>query len=180
MNGGTAGLAMMSSVMTDPAGATDRSVTFALTLDRERRPIELTLTATGMIAAGATLPAGVADALRFGGGSQPVTVYGRRWELAARLDLQDPEVAAAWSAFRDHPTDGAAIRALADAVPARAQLDVRTYAVSSRSDGAALGIGAGVRLGGELARIVDRSRLLAAATRPAGGLWEQRSDCVAT
>ncbi len=178
VNAGSAGWALVSSLMAGPAGSSDRQVTFALTLDRDRRPIELGIAATGMVAAGVTLPVGLARRLGVHADEPQMTLQGRRWELGARLDLRDPRVAAAWAAFRRDPADPGAIRALASEVRTRSHLDVRSYAVSSEADGAEVGAGAGLRLGAEAGRVVDRARLLAAATRPPGGLWEQRSDCV--
>jgi hypothetical protein len=103
---------------------------------------------------------------------------GRRWELGARIDLRDPEVAAAWDAFRHDASDPAAIRALVARIRERAHLDVRSYAQRSESDGVAAGIALALKAGGEVDYTRDRSRLLTAATRPPGGLWEQRIDCV--
>ncbi len=179
LTAGSAGWALLSAFMAGPAGASDRQVAFALTLDRDRRPIELGLTATGLLAAGATLPTGLAQRLGVHSDDAQMKLRGRRWELGARLDLRDPEVGAAWAAFRHDPADPGAIRALAGALRTRAHLDVRSYAVSSEADGGAVGAGLGLRLGGELDRITDRARLLAAAERPPGGMWAQRSDCVA-
>jgi hypothetical protein len=179
LNAGRAGWALVSALMAGPSAATDRQVSLGLTLDRDHRPIEVALTATGTLAAGMNLPTGVARALRVrGDGDAQLRLEGRRWELQARLDLRDPVVAAAWEAFRHNPADPRAIRALGAALRTRAHLDVRTYKVSSESDGGAVGLGLGLRLGGELDHTVDRARLLAAATRPPGGSWEQRWDCV--
>lgn len=179
-NAGSSGWALLSAVMAGPSGATDRQVGFGLTLDRRRRPIELSLSASGTLAAGSTLPTAFAGPLGVGGGDDAALhLRGRRWELSARVDLRDPEVAAAWAAFRRHPSDPDALRALAALLRTRAQLDVRSYAVSSESDGAAAGLAFGLRFGGELDHTTEHSRLLSAATRPPGGLWERRWDCVA-
>jgi hypothetical protein len=179
LSAGRAGWALLSAVMAGPSGSSDAQVTLGLTLDRDHRPIGLSLSATGTLAAGASLPTGMARALgvRDDGDAQ-LRLTGRRWELGARLDLHDPVVAAAWSAFRDNPADLGAIRALGTALRTRAWLDSRIYRVSSESDGGAAGLGLGLRVGGELDHTVDRARLLAASTRPAGGVWEQRRDCV--
>jgi hypothetical protein len=45
--------------------------------------------------------------------------------------------------------------------------------------GASAGVGLGVQVGGEVEHTSEHSRLLAAVSRPAGGLWEQRLDCLA-
>jgi hypothetical protein len=178
LNAGSAGWGLISSFMSGPAGGYDRQVAFALTLDRDLRPIELGLSATGTVAAGALLPAGIAHLLGVAADNARLTLHGRRWEIGVRLDLTDPDVAAAWAAFRHDPADAGAIGALATAMRTRGRLDARTYAVSSSTDGGAIGAGVGLRIGGEIERTTDRAVLLAAATRPPGGLWEQRPDCV--
>jgi hypothetical protein len=166
--------------MSGPAGSLERQVTLAVTLDRDQRPIELAISGSGTPTAGATLPTGLADRLGTRDRSDAqLNLTGRRWEVGARVDLTDPAVAAAWAAFRHDPTSTDAIRALATRLREAGHLDLRTYAISSESDGAALGAGAGARVGGEIYHTVDRAQLLAAATRPAGGLWERRTDCVA-
>jgi hypothetical protein len=177
-NAGTAGWVLLGSFTASLASSSDRQVSFTLTLDRDRRPIALGLTATGSLAAGATLPAALARRLGERADDPQMKLHGRRWQLDARLDLRDPEVAAAWAAFRHNPADPGAIRALAAVERTRAQLDLRTYAVSSESNGAEVGAGAGPRLGGEFDHTTDRARLLTAAARAPGGVWEQRTDCV--
>jgi hypothetical protein len=180
LSAGGAGWALLSAFMSGPSGASDRQVSFTVTLDRDHRPIELGLAASGTLAAGVAVPTGLAGPLGVhDSGDAQLNLTGRRWDVAARLDLRDPEVAAAWAAFRHDPTSVAAIRALAEQLRTRAILDVRSYAVSTESDGVAAGLGAGPRFGGEIDHTTDRARLLAAATRPPGGLWERRADCVA-
>jgi len=179
LGAGSSGWALLQAVMAGPSGAAERHAGLALTLDRHGRPLALSLNASGRLAAGAVLPPGLAGPLRVGSGDDPsIDMRGRRWELSARTDLRDPRVAAAWAAFRHDPTDPAAIRALGAQLRERAVVDVRSYAVRTRSDGVAAGLSLGVRLSGELDRTTDRSVLLSAATRPPGGLWEPRLDCV--
>jgi len=179
LGAGSLGWALLHAVMPGPSGGHEQHADLALKLDRDGRPVELALNASGALGAGATLPAGLAVALRAGSAFQTSTAMdGRRWELSARVDLRDPSVAAAWEAFRDDPTDRATIRALAEQLRERAILDVRSYAVSTDSDGVTGGLSLGVKLGGELDVTRDRATLLTAATRPPGGLWETRLDCV--
>lgn len=180
LNAGSSGWALLNAFMSGPSGLMDRQVSFTVTLDRDRRPTVLGLSASGTLAAGAALPTGLAGPLgvRDSGDAQ-FNLTGRRWDVAARLDLRDPEVAAAWAAFRHDPTSAGAIRELAAQLRTRSILDVRSYAVSTESDGAAAGLGAGPRVGGEIDHTTDRARLVAAATRSPGGLWERRTDCVA-
>jgi hypothetical protein len=179
LNAGAAGWALVNVVMAGPAGSSDRQVSLAVTLDREHRPVELALNASGTVAAGFALPTGVADAIGVRGSTDAqLATTGRRWELGARIDLRDPGVAAAWAAFRHNPASPDAIGALGAQLRTGARLDIRSYAVSSESDGGGVGLAAGLRVGGELDRTTDRARLLAAVTRPPGGLWERRTDCV--
>jgi hypothetical protein len=173
------GWALLTAVMTGPSGALDRQVGLGLTLDRRHRLIALSLTASGILADGSALPPALAGPLGIGAADDAtVAMTGRRWELGARVDLRDPDVAAAWSAFRHDPQNPAAIRALGALLRTEAYLDVRSYAVRSESGGVAAGLALGLELGGELDRTTDRSQLLSAATRPPGGLWEPRMDCV--
>jgi hypothetical protein len=163
--------------MGGPAGTADRATMLGLTLDRHRRPTELSFSAGGALAAGAALPPGLARALGSATAAS-MSTGGRRWELAARLDLRDPAVAAAWARVRHDPGSGDGIRALGAMIRDRAYLDVRTYRTSGSYDGAAAGLSGGLRIGGEYDHTIDRSRLLAASSRPPGGLWEPRLDCV--
>lgn len=177
LRAGAAGWGAVTVALGGPAGTADRATTLGLTLDRHRRPVELSLSAAGTLGAGATLPVGLAGALG-GGSAWSARTGGRRWELTARLDLRDPVVATAWRDVRHDPRSGDAIRTLGETIRERAHLDVRAYRTDSTSSGAAAGIAEVVRVGGALDHTIDRSRLLTAASRPPGGLWEQRLDCV--
>lgn len=179
LNAGAAGWAAVGTVLGGPAGAADRATTLGVTLDRDRRPTELSLSAGGTLAAGAALPSALKRALPSAKGSGSLGDFdGRRWELHARLSLHDPVVAAAWERFRDHPASGDAIRALGEAIRDRAYLDVRVLRTGSTASGGAVGVAAGLRLGGEYDHIVDEARLVSASSRPPAGLWERRYDCV--
>lgn len=174
---------LLAGVGVGPTGSLDRRANLALKLDRDRRPIELSLTASGTIAAGASLSPVFSKALRRGGeaeaGGGTAGLAGRRWELEVRVDLTDPEVAAAWGAVRSNPASPAAIRALGAIMRTHGHLDVRGYAVSTETDGAAASFAHVVKLGGELDRTTDSARLLSASTRPPAGVWERRVDCLA-
>ena len=182
VNAGASGWGAVTTAFGGPAGAADRATTLAVTLDRHRRPRELSLSAAGTIAAGAALPLPVRRALRgvrgVRGEGSLGELDGRRWELAARLDLRDPLVRATWARFRRDPASGAAIRALGETIRDRAYLDVRTYRAGSTAGGASAGIAAGVRVGAEYDHVVDESRLVGASSRPPAGLWERRLDCL--
>jgi hypothetical protein len=179
LGAGAAGAGLVAVAMGGNTGALDGQAVLGLTLDRDRRPLELSLSASGSVAAGELLPSALARPLeRAGGRGAASSTAGRRWELGARVDLRDPEVAAAWRAFRRAPAGLAAIRRLGEQLRDRAVTEVRSYRVDSSSDGVSAAAAVGLRVGGELERTIDRSRLLAAATRPPFGLWEARVDCV--
>jgi hypothetical protein len=179
LGAGGAGAGLVSIAVGGDAGGLDGQAVLGLTLDRRRRPVELSLSATGRVAAGATLPAGIADALQQA--ADPRTsarTAGRRWELGARVGLGDPAVAGAWEAFRASPTSAAAIRALGEQLRSNATVDVRSYRLDGVSTGAGGTLALGLRIGGEYEHETDRAKLLTAATRPPFGLWEARVDCV--
>lgn len=177
VNAGGSGWGAVTIALGGPVGTAERATTLGLTL-RRGRATQLSLSAAGSLGAGAAPPPGLSRAL---GGVTALKVEGggRRWEFAARLDLRDPLVATAWRRFRDDPAGGEAIRLLGAAIRERAHLDVRAYRTAGTSAGAAVGIASVVRVGGEFEHVVERSRLVAARSRPSGGLWERRFDCVA-
>jgi hypothetical protein len=179
LGAGGAGAGLVAVAMGGNAGALDGQAVLVLTLDRRRRPVELSLSAGGSVAAGKLLPAALARPLEQATGrGAALNAAGRRWELGARVDLHDPDVAAAWTAFRRAPASPAAIRGLGEQLRDRAVMDMRSYRLDSTSDGVAAAAALGLRVGGELEHTIDRSKLLAAATRPPSGVWEPRVDCV--
>jgi hypothetical protein len=176
---GASGSAVASSIVGGPTGGFDASTMFALTLDRNHKPTELSLLSMGVVSGGAKLSKALATPLALGGQEDPPSnIAGRRWEFAARVSLADPEVAAAWKRFRRAPLSIAAARGLGQVMADRAALDVRTYRLRSSANGTSIGLAAGIKLGGEFDRAIDRFNLLAASSRPPGGLWEPRLDCV--
>ena len=178
LNAGRNGWGAINIGLGGPAQSTDATAALHLTLDRRHRPTALSVAVTGTLAGGASLPLPVPRALRANAGGSSGALKGRRWEVNARLDLRDPLAAAAWERFRDNPASGDAIGALGAAIRDRAALDVRTYGTSGTSGGAGAGIAGGVVLRGEYEHIDERSQLIAASSRPSGGLWEPRVDCV--
>ncbi|HVF78923.1 MAG TPA: hypothetical protein VNA28_11545 [Solirubrobacteraceae bacterium] len=179
INVGGSGWGALTIALGGPLATEERAVTLGLTLDRHRRATELSLSAAGTLTGGMALPPGLTRA--FGGRVNALSAEGggRRFEFGARLDLRDPHVAAAWERFRDDPAGEEAIRGLGEAIRDRAHLDLRTYRTSSTSSGASAGIAQLVQAGGEYDHTVENARLRSAVSRPAGGLWEKRSDCVA-
>jgi hypothetical protein len=176
---GGAGAGLIAIAAGGDAGALDGQAVLGLTLDRRRRPVELSLSASGSVASGDMLPAALARPLEQAAApGAALSAGGRRWELGARVDLTDPDVAAAWRTFRSAPASPAAIRGLGEQLRDHALLDVRTYRLDSSSSAVSAAVALGLRLAGELEHTIDRSRLLAAATRPPFGRWEARVDCV--
>ena len=104
------------------------------------------------------------------------------------LDLTDPESLRVAGAFMDqvrHPkgVDAASV-AIADAL--RRRLDTvgvvhaRAYDADERRYGVAGSVSVkGIRLGGEVSRTLEDSRLVAATTRGLDGVWRKRADCLA-
>lgn len=154
----------------------------ALTLDRDRRPVDLALLASGE-ARNTPLPGSLAALLKGPkenkGSLSTRFESGRRWELEAHLDVRDPEAEAAWAAFRRAPFSLSAVSTLGARLRDRARLDVRSYATTSKRSGGDVHIGYGVGAGAGYQRLEEGARLIAASSRPAGGAWELRADCVA-
>lgn len=160
--------------------AADR-VGAAVTFGRDGHPRELLVSAAGEI--DRTLPA----ALHLGAGRLTAR-GGRRGEVDARLDLTVPEhldvLRAAFGAWSAHPLPGTG---LAQALPVLARLgglladdgriDARVYASAHGSAGAGADAALGARAGGDYEESSDDLRLLAAWSRPPGGVWEERVDC---
>jgi hypothetical protein len=165
LNYGATANALAHALLSGPAIIGSEQVVMALTLDREGRQVELSLTGAAESAPGA---------LRHG----RQRLDGKRREFAARVDLTDPAVAAAWRDFQRRPKSLSAIRALADRLRARAHVDTRVYGTGISVKGVAAGVGAFFRVGAETEHTVESAQLEAAATRPPGGLWEPRLDCV--
>ena len=178
------GWGLLTAVGVGPTGSLDRNVNLELKLDRDGRPIELSLTASGTIAAGAigarrASPGRSASAARRGERRQcrarrpPVGARGARrphrsgrrggMERGAAQPRESRRRSAALGS--DHAHAGA---------PRRAQL-CREHRVRRRR---AASVAHGVKLGGELDRTTDSARLLTASTRPPGGVWERRVDCL--
>ncbi len=134
----------------------------AVILDRDLRPLELRLS----------------GALRVAEGT-------RREQAELRVDLTRPQVGAALRGMLGAVRDGAPGRAVREAAElgrwaaAEGAIERRTYRVAGRDEtrGGSLAIGA--KLGYETTDAASEWRLERAATKPPGGIWEQRVNCVA-
>ncbi len=111
---------------------------------------------------------------------------GRIVQTERRLDLADPANLAAASAYvralRDpgiHLGPAFAVSgALRRRLDAAGETRLRVYALDVRHGGGHLGVDVGVGLGGGVEHAVERTRLIGAAEREAGGAWRERDDCL--
>lgn len=108
----------------------------------------------------------------------------RRRDVQVRVDLTRPEVGQGLSGvvqglgFRDVARTRAAAVALGRWAADEGWVDQREYGVSSASSGPDVELGLGVRLGFRDRDEHRSERLLRARTKPPGGIWEDRTDCV--
>lgn len=133
----------------------------AVTLDRDGRPRELRLL----------------GALRVGEG-------GRREQAELRVDLTRPQVAEALRSVLHAVRSGSpgqavsAATALGRWAATEGAIERRTYRIAERRDGGGGSLAFGVKLGYETEDAATEWRLERATTKPPGGIWEQRIDCV--
>jgi hypothetical protein len=180
---GTASIAL--AVRGGGAGASATpSEQYAVTVDRDGRPLDLAVVSIATYAAYVRLPRDLQVAAGLLG------TPGRRARTLVReehLDLTDAgnlELARAFLAQVDHPH----LR-LGDAVDVSAQLarrldavgviDVRSYDADSRHYGVDVGGSVGLQLGASYDHDAGESHLRAAATRGIDGRWRTRGDCLA-
>lgn len=100
-----------------------------------------------------------------------------RRELHARIDPQDPEVAAALRAWRRHPTEPRALSALGRAAALSAAIDERRFAIESSEKEYGGEVGTGPGLGLTITNGLQTATLVEQRSRPVGGVWERRIDC---
>jgi len=157
------------------AGADGR---LSLTLDRDGRPVVLTYEGGNELSTRLKLPAPALLALGADGRGRA----GRRSESDLRLDLLQPDNAAAAERFLGallHPRElpGAA-RALGGRLLEHGDRDVRLYGTTASARERGGSIGFGPKVGASTTTEVRADRLRHAWSRPAGGVWERRLDCV--
>lgn len=133
------------------------------------------------------LVGGGSIALRFGPGAKLLGIEvigylgtgGEQKEIRARLDPSDPDVRAAYERWREDPTSPEGLGNLGRVAADRSAVDVRTFKTKSSEHahggqiavrGHALGLGFGSQ--GLVSELVEQR------SRPAGGEWENRTDCV--
>ncbi len=147
-----------------------------MTFDRRGEPVELAVALSGAV--GSDLGFGPPELGR-------VRRAGDRIEASATLDLRRAANREVYDQFvramaparagRQLP---AALVALAAQLRRGARLDLMRYATTSSSYGADAELSAGARFGGAVELAHQRSQLVEAWTRPAGGVWEARTDCL--
>ena len=108
----------------------------------------------------------------------------RRRDVQVRVDLTRPEVGQGLRGvvqglgFRDVARTRAAAVALGRWAADEGWVDQREYRVASEGSGPDVELGLGVRLGFRNRDTHRSERLLRARTKPPGGIWEDRTDCV--
>jgi hypothetical protein len=165
-------------------GAAAGETEYALTVDRDGRPVDLAVIASGSLGGSIDLP----TRLQPLAGMLDVPTRGRRaWVTESHLDLTDAESLAVarnlLAAVREpRPRLGgpAGISpALERRLDERAVVDARTYTLAGSEYGADLhgrvgGVGAGV----DVAAGTESAQLVAAMTRGIDGQWRRRDDCL--
>lgn len=166
--------ALMDGVAGEQAG---RGVSIAVAHDPRGRPVELTVTTTRSLGGSSAL------------GKLPPelrgqTSRGEDAEVAATVDLTSPANRAAADAVlaalahRDPRALTAAAGGLRELLEDQARMEIRRI----RTDKLALGgggeVAAGAKLGIDVEVTRSGSRLRDAWSRPEGGVWERRVDCL--
>lgn len=170
------------------AGAGWSRAVLRVGVDRDGRPatLETTIALEGQgrldgaaIAGRLGLPQAVGDRVKAalaGGGAAA--------EATARLDLTAPVNAELVGRLLDAMRGGhagiaaAAVRTLATRLVADGGLDVQLFGADRATYGGGATVAAGVKAGID-AEVVTSTRMLQGAwSRPAGGVWEQRADCL--
>ncbi len=149
--------------------------TVELKLDRRGEPLELTVSWAASGGGGYGLAAR----------AQTAKARNRRTEARTKLDLGEPANRAVFDRFAHGLTPRGvlelpgAIVALGERLRTAGESELARYEVAESTHGAEgeAALGAGVGLSAELTR--STSTLQDAWSRPAGGVWQQRLDCLA-
>ena len=176
--------ATLAGTKANAQGATARGESYAVTLDRAGRPVDLVVTRTGEVSGSYQLPQelhAAAALLRLPSGTS------RAWSTDTHLDLTNTDNLAAAKAFLEqvqhpHPRLGRAVqvsRELARRLEQFGVVNTRAYATTRRRFGIEGQVGAlDVRIGGHMTTQDDEMRLVGAATRGLDGTWVTREDCL--
>ena len=166
------------------SGSGDRETEYALTVDRDGRPVDLAVTETGRLGVSMDLPPRLQPAV----GLLGLPTEGRHaWVSETHLDLDDPEslvvAGRVIAALRDpSPRFGdvvAVSAALERRLAERGVVDARAYRVSGEEYGGEVDARAGpVGIGADIGAGTETAHLVAAATRGIDGEWRTREDCL--
>lgn len=165
----------LSKAVGGVALAGSRGATVSVVFDRAGEPLELAVGVAGT---------GIGD-LRLGlPRGQAGDGTGGRAEVTARLDLARPANRAAYDGLVAALGPGGrglreAVVVLGRQLGTSARRDVVRMATTARSYGADGELALGARVGGSVEVTRTTAALRDAWTRPAGGVWEQRTDCLA-
>ena len=158
---------------------------YAVTVDRQGRPVDLIVTDTVRYHAGLALPGPLkAVALALGA---PALRRGRIVETETHLDLRDPEnlrVAAGFmGAVREPRLRLGSAVSVSDELRRRLEASGvrhrRVYLLDVRHSGARGRVGAGVSVGLKGEHSQESARLVEASVRGLDGNWRRREDCLA-
>ena len=129
-----------------------------------------------VVAVGALATYGAGAGYEVSGGPEG-SAGGRRHEIEVAADPDDPTILAALTQLRRNP-GAAGLRALTAAVYERGRVDRRTYEVGGDTQGVDGSIALGAKLAGGYEESTGSARLVDASSKPPGGVWEQRFDCL--
>lgn len=129
-----------------------------------------------VVAVGALATYGASAGYEASGGPKGSTGQ-RRHEIEVTADPDDPTILAALTQLRRDP-GASGLRALTSAVYARGRVDRRTYEVGGDSQGVDGAIALGAKLAGGYEESTAHARLVDASSKPPGGVWERRFDCL--
>ena len=160
---------------------------YAVTVDRDGRPLDLAVIEQRRLAAGVKPPGRAGSLLAAAGGPVLPDQQGAVATTERHLDLTDPDNLAAGAAFLravQHPHlqvgDAVAVSAELDRrLDAAGSAQVRLYALDVRRRGVQGRVAFGVVLGGAAPASPEPLALVRAAGRAPLGSWETREDCVA-
>ncbi len=138
----------------------------SVTTDRRGRPVAIGALGTYGAGAGYDVSGGPSG-----------SAGGRRHEVEVTADPDDPTILAALRAFGDGPGPST-LKALTQAVYDHGRIDRRAYEVDADSQSAGGSVALGAKVGAGFEQATEQAKLVDARSRPPGGVWEDRFDCL--